>query len=60
MAAATVTAARLDLFVMSAADLPTLPRDRERLLRLMERETVLSGAAWAWTSKAPALRTSAG
>jgi len=47
VAAATATAAQLDLLVMSAADLPTLPGDRERLLRLMERETVLSGAAWA-------------
>jgi hypothetical protein len=47
VAAATAKAAGLTLFVLSAADLPTLPADRERLLRLMERETVLGGAAWA-------------
>jgi len=47
VAAATATAAGLDLFVLSAADSPMPPADRERLLRLMERETVLGAAAWA-------------
>ena len=47
VAAATATAAGLNLLILSAADLPMLPADRERLLRLMERETVLAGAAWA-------------
>jgi hypothetical protein len=46
-AAHTATAFGLELHVLSAADLPTPPADRERLLRLMERETVLGGAAWA-------------
>ncbi|MGH3933448.1 MAG: ATP-binding protein [Pseudonocardiaceae bacterium] len=45
--AVAAAAARLGLFVLSAVDLPVLPADRERLLRLMERETVLGGAAWA-------------
>ncbi|MFM9595526.1 ATP-binding protein [Streptomyces scabiei] len=35
------------LYVIDAADLPPAPTDRERFLRLLERESVLSGCAWA-------------
>jgi hypothetical protein len=47
VAAAAATAAGLDLYELAAADLPTGAAERDRLLRLMERESVLAGAAWA-------------
>ena len=47
VAAAAAAAVGRTLLTVSAADLPTAPEDRERLLRLLERESVLAGAAWA-------------
>lgn len=35
------------LYVIDAADMPPVPADRDRFLRLLERESVLSGCAWA-------------
>jgi hypothetical protein len=35
------------LYVVAAEDLPRAAEDRERFLRLMERESVLEGCAWA-------------
>jgi ATPase family associated with various cellular activities (AAA) len=47
VAAAAATAAGLDLYELAAADLPAGAAERDRLLRLMERESVLADAAWA-------------
>ncbi|MDP5181576.1 ATP-binding protein [Blastococcus sp. BMG 814] len=38
----------LSLYTVSAEDLPAAAPDRDRVLRLMERESVLAGAAWAF------------
>ncbi|MEQ7008565.1 ATP-binding protein [Actinopolymorpha sp. B17G11] len=46
-AAAGQAAGGQRLFVVSATDLPRAPADRDHLLRLMERESVLAGCAWA-------------
>ncbi|HET6856786.1 MAG TPA: ATP-binding protein [Streptomyces sp.] len=35
------------LYVVDAADTPSAPADRDRFLRLLERESVLSGCVWA-------------
>jgi hypothetical protein len=47
VAAAAARALGRTLLVLSAADLPRETDDRERLLRLLEREAVLGGTAWA-------------
>jgi hypothetical protein len=47
VAAAAARALGRDLVVFAPADLPDAPEDREQLLRLLEREALLSGAAWA-------------
>src|SRR5262249_41668628 len=44
--AAAADQAALTAFVVAAADLPPDPADRERMLRRMERETVLGRCAW--------------
>lgn len=44
--AAAAERAGLTAYVVAAADLPADPAERERLLRRMERETVLAGCAW--------------
>jgi ATPase family associated with various cellular activities (AAA) len=48
VAAAAAKALGRSLLVLATGDLPTQPEDRERLLRLLERESVLTGAAWAF------------
>jgi hypothetical protein len=35
------------LHLVAAADVPAAPHDRDRLFRLLERESVLDGCAWA-------------
>jgi predicted nucleic acid-binding protein len=47
VAAMAADAAGLGLLEIGAADLPSDPGARDRTLRLMERETVLAGRAWA-------------
>ena len=47
VAAAAAGAAALNLLEIAAADLPADPAARDRMLRLMERETVLAGQGWA-------------
>lgn len=46
--AAAAAESGLELHVAAVADLPTAPLDRDRLLRLAERESVLSRTAWAF------------
>ncbi|MEU0250462.1 TnsA-like heteromeric transposase endonuclease subunit [Streptomyces sp. NPDC006235] len=46
-AEAALTAGGRALHVVAAEDLPRAAEDRERFLRLMERESVLEGCAWA-------------
>jgi hypothetical protein len=48
VAAAAAKALGRDLLTLATTDLPTPPADRERLLRLLERESVLAGTAWAF------------
>jgi hypothetical protein len=45
--AAAARALGRTLLAVSAADVPREPDDRDRLLRLLEREAVLGGTAWA-------------
>jgi hypothetical protein len=45
--AAAAAAGGLALHLLDVADLPAAVAERDRLLRLMERETVLSRTAWA-------------
>jgi len=47
VAAAAAAADGRQLLVVAAADLPVLPLERDRTLRLMERESVLGACAWA-------------
>jgi ATPase family associated with various cellular activities (AAA) len=47
VAAAAAAATGRTLLVVAAADLPAAPLDRDRTLRLMERESVLGSHAWA-------------
>ena len=47
VAAAAAERAGLALHVLALDDLPAAAAERERVLRLLERETVLSRAAWA-------------
>ncbi|HEY7430132.1 MAG TPA: ATP-binding protein [Streptosporangiaceae bacterium] len=47
VAAACCATAGLTLMAVAAADLPAPPVERERVLRLIERETVLGGCGWA-------------
>ncbi|MBI4943361.1 MAG: ATP-binding protein [Actinobacteria bacterium] len=50
VAAAAAKALGRNLLTLATTDLPRQPEDRERLLRLLERESVLAGAAWAFDS----------
>lgn len=47
VAALAADAAGLGLLEIGVTDLPSDPGARDRMLRLMERETVLAGRAWA-------------
>ncbi|MFE9018099.1 ATP-binding protein [Streptomyces sp. NPDC007808] len=47
IAAAAAASRNQGLLVIAGEDIPVGPLDGERLLRLMEREAVLSGQAWA-------------
>ena len=47
VAAAAARGLGRDLVAFGPTDLPDAPEDREELLRLLEREALLSGAAWA-------------
>ena len=47
VAARAADAAGLGLLELGITDLPADPAGRDRLIRLMERETVLAGRAWA-------------
>ena len=48
VAAAAARAMGRTLLVLSAADVPREPENRERLMRLLEREAMLGGTAWAF------------
>ncbi|MEO3807260.1 AAA family ATPase [Nonomuraea sp. B1E8] len=48
VAAAAAKGAGRDLRLISVADLPSAVRDRDRLLRLVGRESILAPAAWAF------------
>ncbi len=48
VATAAATAAGWTLSTIAAGDAPSTPVDHQRFLRLLERESVLSGCAWAF------------
>ncbi|MFN8078352.1 MAG: ATP-binding protein [Kineosporiaceae bacterium] len=53
VAASAARAVGRTLWILAPEDLPREPPERDRLVRLLERESVLAGAAWAFDLRDP-------